>query len=109
MLKAKSNAKKQDLGLTISRATRDARRVVDRVMPGVNATVESRFGHDLDTDTPTVITEVTFPDGDLRRVELGMELRALSDASARVERARVVVTRKRNPTVQDWSTVRIGN
>jgi hypothetical protein len=41
-----------------------------------------------------VVTTVTFPDGHLDRVALGTALRALSGViSARVERARIVVTR----------------
>lgn len=47
--------------LTIPQATTQARRHVDRIMPGALATVESRLSHDLDTDTPLVITTVTFP------------------------------------------------
>jgi hypothetical protein len=47
--------------LTIPQATKQARRHVDKLMPGVGATVESKLSHDLDTDTPTVITVVTFP------------------------------------------------
>lgn len=95
MLKTTSKARKQDLGLTIAKATSDARRIAGKVMPGANVTVASKFGHDLNTDTPLVITEITFPDNDLRRVELGMALRALPGATARVERVRIVVIRKR--------------
>ena len=47
--------------LTIQKATSQARRHVDKLMPGVLATVESRLSHDLETDTPLVITTVTFP------------------------------------------------
>lgn len=61
MLKATSKARKQNLGLTIPVATRQARAIVDRVMPGVMATVESRSSHDLQADVPIVITTVTFP------------------------------------------------
>jgi hypothetical protein len=57
----KSRSKRQDVGLTVVKATRQARALVDRVMPGVGATVDSRLSHDLDTDTPTVVTTVTFP------------------------------------------------
>jgi hypothetical protein len=63
MLKAKSNAKRQNLGLTIPVATRQARKIIDQVMPNVMATVESKYSHDLATDTATVITTVTFPAG----------------------------------------------
>lgn len=47
--------------LTVPQATKQARRHVDRLMPGVMATVESKLSHDLDTNTPLVITTVTFP------------------------------------------------
>ena len=81
--------------LTISQATSQARRHVDKIMPGVGATVDSKLSHDLTTDTPIIITTVTFPAGNLDRVSLGMALRSMRDASARVELARIVVTRKR--------------
>lgn len=81
--------------LTIKQATGQARRHVDRIMLGVGATVESKLSHDLASDTPTIITVVTFPAGDLRRVTLGMALRSLSGATARVESSRITVTRTR--------------
>lgn len=49
--------------LTVTKATQQARRHVDRIMPGVGATVESRLSHDLATDTPTVVTTISFPEG----------------------------------------------
>lgn len=49
--------------LTVPQATRQARAKVDRIMPGVMATVESRLSHDLASDTPIVVTTVTFPEG----------------------------------------------
>lgn len=85
----KSRARKQNLGLTVSQATRDARRVVDATMPGVNATVESRFGHDLATDTPTVVTTITFP-----------ESADASDVACWAERAPGVIS-------SEWTSVRI--
>jgi len=63
MRTVKSNAKRQNVGLTVPVATRQARRIVDAVMPGVMATVESKLSHDLATDTATVVTTVTFPAG----------------------------------------------
>jgi len=48
--------------LTIKQATSQARRHVDRIMPGVGATVDSRLSHDLASDTPTIITMITFPE-----------------------------------------------
>jgi hypothetical protein len=47
--------------LTVTKATSQARRHVDKIMPGVMATVESKLSHDLATDTATVITTITFP------------------------------------------------
>jgi hypothetical protein len=47
--------------LTVPQATSQARRHVDKIMPGVMATVDSRLSHDMATDTPTVTTTVTFP------------------------------------------------
>jgi hypothetical protein len=61
MRTVKSNAKRQNVGLTVPVATRQARKIVDQVMPGVAATVESKLSHDLATDTATVVTTVTFP------------------------------------------------
>lgn len=48
--------------LTIKQATSQTRRHVDRIMPGVGATVDSRLSHDLASDTPTIITVITFPE-----------------------------------------------
>jgi hypothetical protein len=80
--------------LSVTKATSQARRHVDKLMPGVLATVESKLSHDLDADTRLVVTTVTFPDGHLDRVALGTALRALPGViSARAERARIVVTR----------------
>lgn len=61
MRTVKSRARKQNLGLTIPVATRQARKIVDQVMPGVMVTVESKGSHDLATDTPVIVTTVTFP------------------------------------------------
>lgn len=58
----KSRAHKQHLGLTVSQATRDARKVVDATMPGVMATVDSRYGYDIADGITTVVTTVTFPE-----------------------------------------------
>ena len=62
MRAVKSKARKQDLGLTVPVATRQARAIADRLMPGQGVTVESRRSHDLTTDTPTIITHITFPE-----------------------------------------------
>ena len=83
--------------LTIQKATSQARRHVDRLMPGVLATVDSRLSHDLETDTPLVVTTVTFPRGHAARHLLGAALTAMpnrfaplavGDSSIRVTRTR---------------------
>lgn len=90
MTPVKSRARKQAIGLTIMQATTQARRIVDKTMPASTcATVVSRFGHDLATDTATVITEVTFP-----------ETADASDVACWAERAPGVIS-------STWSTVRI--
>lgn len=58
----RSNAKrKQNLGLTVTQATTQARRYVDKVMPGVGATVDSKSTWDVATDAQVIITTITFP------------------------------------------------
>lgn len=47
--------------LTVMQATSQARRRVDRVIPGVMATVTSRLSYDLKTDTDLMVTTITFP------------------------------------------------
>lgn len=49
-------------GLTVTTATGQARRIVDRVMPGVGATVDSRNSWDVATDRQVVVTTITFPE-----------------------------------------------
>ena len=58
----KSRARKQNVGLTVTKATQDARKVVDKVMPGVGATVESRPSYDMLSDRAVIITTITFPE-----------------------------------------------
>lgn len=82
--------------LTATKATSQARRHVDAIMPGVGATVESKLSHDLATDTPTVVTTITFPAGQAGRTGLalmletlpGFRARTVADASIRIIRAR---------------------
>lgn len=62
MRAVKSRATKQDVGLTVPQASREARRITDKLMPGQGVTVESRRSHDLATDTPTIITYITYPE-----------------------------------------------
>lgn len=97
MLKATSKARKQNLGLTVPVATRQARKIVDAAMPGVNATVESRFGYDSEADVVTVITTITFPATDSRTVtDLDNALYRLSGWwGSRKADSSIVITRKR--------------
>jgi hypothetical protein len=93
----RSNTKrKQDLGLTVPVATRQARRIVDAVMPGVMVFVESKLSHDLANDVATVITTVSFPTGDLRAVFLFADLARLSNQHGEMRYAdsSIVITRK---------------
>lgn len=61
MRAVKSRARKQNVGLTIPVATRQARKIVDEVMPGVGATVESRGSADPVTLERQIVTTITFP------------------------------------------------
>lgn len=104
------SAARKPAGLTVAKATADARKVVNRVMPGVNTTVDSRLSHDLDTDTPTVITTITFPRGHAARHLAVVNLAAIDEGAEIVDTdSRIAITRKRNATAQDWTSVRIGN
>lgn len=47
--------------LTISKATAQARRLVDKIMPGAMATVESKRCYDLAADRATIVTTITYP------------------------------------------------
>ena len=60
-LKVTQKPRKQNLGLTVSQATSQARRIVNRIMPGAGATVDSRNCWDQVADVQVVITTVTFP------------------------------------------------
>lgn len=83
------------LPLSIALATRQARKHVDRIMPAVGATVESRLGHDLETDTPTIITTITFPQDADGASLLGTALLRLADKGMTIADSSVVITRKR--------------
>lgn len=61
MRAVKSKGGKQDLGLTVQKATREARTIVDKIMRGVNATVESKQTAEVSTLIPVISTTVTFP------------------------------------------------
>jgi hypothetical protein len=82
--------------LTVPQATSQARKHVNKLMPGVMATVESKLSHDLATDTPTVVTTVTLPAGHVNAGPLSSALRSLPGIIlARHEPARIVLTRTR--------------
>lgn len=76
--------------LTIAKATSQARRIVNRVMPGAMATVESRHSWDAATDRQTVVTTITFPAG-----QGGYLFAKLSRLGGQAELfpARIVITR----------------
>lgn len=92
----KSTAAKQNVGLTVTKATSQARRIADRIMPGAGVTVESRLSHDLATDTPTVVTTITHPTGHEAALALWTALFALPGVIRNGSRdsARMVITRK---------------
>lgn len=77
MRSVKSRARKQSTGLTVTQATSQARRYVDKIMPGVAATVESRLSADAATLAPIVITSVTFPADAFAAGMLAAELQGL--------------------------------
>lgn len=58
----KGKAKKQDVGLTVSKATADARRLVSKRLADVDmVTVDSHSTWDTITDQPIIVTTITFP------------------------------------------------
>jgi hypothetical protein len=83
--------------LTVSKATSQARRAVDRIMPGVMATVESKLSHDLKADTALVVTTITFPaEVTSQRYNLEFELYKLSNwTKVCVDATQITITRKR--------------
>lgn len=97
MRAVKSNAKRQSLGLTIPVATRQARKIVDQVMPpGAGATVESRSSADPVTLERVIITTVTFPanTSDVQRISLTTGLGADDGRTLVVADSSITVTRK---------------
>jgi hypothetical protein len=92
----KSKGGKQDLGLTPVKATRQARNIVQKIMPDAFATVESRLSHDLTVNVPLIITTVTFPQGHAARHSLGDALAAMPDrfAPLMVGDSSIAITRK---------------
>ncbi len=63
--------------LTITKATSQGRRAVDKVMPNTMSTVESKGSWDLDTDTARMVTTITFPAGHPNRALLAQMLTVL--------------------------------
>lgn len=89
-------AKSAPKPMTVTRATTEARAKVDKLMPGVGATVESRLSHDLVTDTPTVITTVTFPAYHHNAMGLALSAHLLSGYRSHVlADSSLVITRSR--------------
>lgn len=90
----KSTARKLDAGLTVQKATRDARRCVEVTVPGVGATVNSRIGWDTALDRQTVVTTVTFPANQAGRTGLALLLADLSGVISRtVADSSITITR----------------
>jgi len=86
--------KKTPAKLTVQTATRQARKHVDALMPGVMATVETRGSADPTTLEHLMVTTVTFPHQHVNRLSLQVALGNLSDV-VKVESypSRVVVKR----------------
>jgi hypothetical protein len=98
MRTVKSRARKQDTSLTVTKATSQARRHVDAIIPGAMATVESKDSFDLDTNTALVVTTVTFPANTSAQdvADLDDEIHGLPGyVSSKVAGSRIVITRKR--------------
>lgn len=95
MLIAKSKARKQDIGLTVTQATRQARKIVNSgpMMPGPFATVDSRKSADLVTLEPVIITTITFPANERGATLLAAELERLG-GSMIVADSSITITRK---------------
>lgn len=91
----KSTGRRPNTGLTVQKATRDARRIVERIMPGVGATVNSRPGWDLKVDRATIVTTITFPPSHAQTFALWVALFALPGniGTGTQDSARMVITR----------------
>ena len=94
MLKVKSNAKRQNVGLTVPMATRQARKIVDQVMAGAVATVESKRSADAVTLEPTIVTTITFPRGHGNADLLFTTLNRSIIGTIRYADSSIVITRK---------------
>lgn len=91
-----TDIKKAHQLLTIKQATTQVRRYVDKLMPGVMATVESKGSYDLEADTALMITTVTFPAFHHNRMGLKLAAEGLLHArSAVLADSSLVITRER--------------
>lgn len=98
MLNVRSRAPKTQMtpALTVALATRQARKHVDAMMPGVMVQIDSRLSYDLATDTDTVITTVMFPKDHPEALLLRCTLSTLPGYVSEVAAdSSIVVTRKR--------------
>ena len=87
---------KTPAALTIPKATQQVRQRVNKIMPGVMATVESAGSYDLEADVPLIVTTVTFPYQHPHREMLAAALSPLPDVRRiESEPARIVITRTR--------------
>jgi hypothetical protein len=90
----KSTARKLATGLTVQKATRDARRCVEAHMPGVGATVTSNPSWDFDADKAIISTTVTFPHMHAGISDLRAALHSLPGIrDIRTESSRITITR----------------
>ena len=88
-------ANRKPAGLTVPQATRQARKIVDAVMPGAFATVDSKMGWDAGQDVQVVVTTVTFPAGQGGRTGAALLLADLPGyVSRRVGDSSITITRK---------------
>lgn len=82
--------------LTVQQATRQARKHVDALMPGVMATVDSTGTADPQTLAPLMRTVVTFPEHQQGAVELAARLGNLPGVvSKRVAGSSITIIRER--------------
>lgn len=83
--------------LTITKATSQARRLVSAAMAGSMTSVSSRLSHDLDTDTPLMVTVVSYPAGHAGETLLAISAMRLKGAvKIDGETSRLVITRDRS-------------
>lgn len=82
--------------LTISQATKQARKHVDALMPGVMATVDSRGTADPKTLAPLMRTVVTFPEHQASARMLALALKYLPGVrDMKVASSSIIIVRER--------------